>query len=124
MKELFSSSSSKGEPFTAASAPTPAPDSVKLVTSLVDTKPPEPRSRRKTAPLPVTIVASPPPPLLPPPTLPRQVPDVGGTYAAKLPAPCPIQIPAVSPGHELGRPPVHRSKSTAVSRLWSIPLAL
>src|SRR5207245_10570606 len=109
MNELFSSSSSSGDPLTAARAPTPAPDSVRPVTSFVETNPPD--SSRKTAPLAVITVASPPPPLLPPPTLPRQVPEVGGTYAPQLPPPCPIHPPAVRHRPEVAEPPRGRCEA-------------
>jgi hypothetical protein len=79
MNELFSSSMRSGAPPTSGRLPTPAPDSASPATSLVETNPPEPGSRRKTAPLPEITVASPPPPLLPGPTLPTQMPETGGT---------------------------------------------
>src|SRR6266851_3975168 len=123
MNELFSMSNRSGEPLTEASAPTPAPASVKPVTSCVLTNPPEPGSNLKTTPLPLMTVRSPPPPPLPATPF-VQEPGVGPEYAAKDPPPWPIHTPAVSPGQELGKPPVQRSKSAAFSLPWSIPVAV
>src|ERR1700682_858426 len=120
---LFSMSKRRGVPLTAAREPTPAPASDSPLTSFVLTKPPEPDSNRKTTPLPLMTVASPPPPPLPATPLVHE-PGVGPEYAAKFPPPWPIQTPAVSPWHELGKPAVQRSKSEAFSWLWSIPLAV
>src|ERR1700674_2837220 len=115
MKELFSRSKSSGEPFTAAgSPPTPLPASVRAVTSCVVTKPPEVPLSRNTTPLPLMTVGSPPPPPLPATPVGHER-GVGPEKAVKLPPPWPIQPPAVRVGQELGAPPVHRSKSVAVS---------
>src|SRR5690348_17758297 len=84
MKELFSMSKSSGEPLTAATAPTPAPASVRPATSCVATKPPGLGPRRNTTPLPLITVWSPPPPPLPATPFVHD-PGVGPWYAEKLP---------------------------------------
>src|ERR671925_1848729 len=114
MNELFSRSKSSGEPLTEASDPTPAPLRDKPLTSLVETKPGAFLSNLKTTPLPLTMVGPPPPPPLPA-SPPVHEPATGPWYGAKTPPPLPIQTPAVRLGHEFGWPPVHRSKSAAVS---------
>src|SRR5579872_3712046 len=123
MKELFSSSIRSGDPPTELRAPTPAPASARPWTSLVDTKPPDVLSSRNTTPLPLITVASPPPPSEPA-TPPVQDPGTGPEYAAYPPPPWPIHTPAVNVGQDVGVPPVQRSKSAAVSLLWSMPLAV
>src|SRR5260221_441680 len=116
-------SNSSGAPLTSGIAPTPAPARAIPETSFVLTNPPERDSKRKTTPLPEMTVGSPPPPPLPATPLVHE-PGVGPWYGVKRPEPWPIHTPAVRPGHELGWAPVHRSKSDAFSRLWSMPLAL
>src|SRR5476651_1128889 len=121
MNELFSSSMSSGVPLTCdRRPPIEFPASARLVTSLVETKPPEGNngfwavaSSLNTEPLAEMTVASPPPPSLPGWLL-LHTAGVELTYAPKLPPPWPNHTPALSgvaPPHPVGVPAVHRSKS-------------
>src|SRR4029077_19044903 len=123
MKVLFSRSNRIGTPPVAGCVPRPGAERLMELTSLVDTKPPEPGPANwKVTPAPLIHVWSPPPvvggPELPSP----QLSPLPAAPFTKGVLPWPIQRPTggFHPGQE---PDGHRSQSAAVSPVGSMPLA-